>query len=200
MPSFSIKTCVTIDDTAVDQNLAVLLGILLDLGLWQCELDSSCLAWSNRRQILLGSSDDLAIYHSLSHELKLVEVGEEMLVDDGQFGSISLGVDVVECHCSVGIDCLDLNELRSLSAFRSDDAVAAEVALCRTRVVIASVNTANAMLHFQWVIDSLIDPVPNTGTDAGIAALNHIPVFLQVALCITHGMRIFAEEHRLVET
>ena len=148
MSSFSIKTCVTIDDAAVDQNLAVLLGILLDLGLWQCELDSSCLAWSNRRQVLLGSSDDLAIYHSLSHELKLVEVGEEMLVDDGQFGSISLGVDVVECHCSVGIDCLDLNELRSLSAFRSDDAVAAEVALSRTRVVIASVNTANAMLHF----------------------------------------------------
>ena len=46
------------------------------------------------------------------------------------------------------------------------------------------------------VINRLVHPVPDTTTDTIIAILDNVPIVLQVAHSITHGMSIFAQEER----
>ena len=50
---------------------------------------------------------------------------------------------------------------------------------------------ARAVFH---AIDGLVHPVPNAGANDARAALDDVPVVLQVAYGLSHGMGIFADE------
>ena len=54
-----------------------------------------------------------------------------------------------------------------------------------------------AALDCLRVVDRLVYPVPDTSADTIFAALDYIPIVLEVTDSITHGVRILAEEERL---
>ena len=90
-------------------------------------------------------------------------------------------------------------ELRTLMACSRNDTVRTEVALVRTREVITRVEAVNALLNFLGFVNGLVHPVPNTATDRRITVLNRFPILGQVTDSITHGVRIFTDEHGFVE-
>ena len=71
----------------------------------------------------------------------------------------------------------------------------------RAGEVVSGVQTSGivALLDFNRFIDGLVYPVPDGTTDSRRTAFDAVPVFSQVTDGITHGMCIFADEHRLVE-
>ena len=69
----------------------------------------------------------------------------------------------------------------------------------RTWVVITGVYAIETLFHFLWVIDSLVNPVPDTTADARVRSLNLLPVLFEVTDSVTHSVGILADEHRFVE-
>ena len=93
---------------------------------------------------------------------------------------------------------LHLLEFRTLFARTGQDAVAHEVALVRAGIVVARVQTAEALLHFFGIVDALIHPVPNGTTHTRIARFDSVPIFAEVTDSVAHGVGVFANKHRFV--
>ena len=94
---------------------------------------------------------------------------------------------------------LHLLELGALVAGGGDDTVRAEVTLVRTGIVVTGVEAIDTLLHLLGVVYSLVYPVPDASTDAGVRCLYVVPIFAEVTDGVTHGVGIFADEHGLVE-
>ena len=97
------------------------------------------------------------------------------------------------------MDSLHLLELRRFGSVGCEDAVAAEVSLVGAGEVVACVEPINALLQFAGLIDGLVHPVPNGSANGGIALLDDVPRFAQVANGISHGVGIFTYKERFVE-
>ncbi len=109
----------------------------------------------------------------------------------------------------VAIHIFHLSEFRSPLTSRSDDAIAHEVsletfvAIIEFGVIIARgvvVQTRHRIsewlmiLDATSVIDALVYPVPDASADDRLAILYDVPVFLQVAHSLSHGVCVFADE------
>ena len=90
-------------------------------------------------------------------------------------------------------------KLGTLLACWRNNTVRAEVALVWARIVVACVYAVYTLLHLLWVINRLVNPVPNATADARVGCFNLLPVLLEVTDGITHCVCIFADEHWLVE-
>ena len=141
---------------------------------------------------------------------EFVEVGEvELVADDNLVGLVA------ECHCGGLVDFLYLGKFRCPCTFGCDDTVVEEVALVRSGHVVArnvvweSVGGDSGVKFFGVepdagnehvvgydgrVVDSLVYPVPDAASDARGAAFDDVPIFLQVADGVSHGVGIFAHE------
>ena len=49
------------------------------------------------------------------------------------------------------------------------------------------------------VVDRLVHPVPNATADGRVALLHDVPIMVEIANGVAHGVGIFADKHRLVE-
>ena len=121
---------------------------------------------------------------------EVVGVGElQGLVGSGEAVELDVLVHLLYL-CQFGRPC----------AVCRDETVVAEVALMRAGVVVArselvlSVLDECAVLDVVGGVDGLVHPVPDTTADAVAAALHDVPVFLQVAYGVAHGVGIFAHE------
>src|SRR5574344_23267 len=87
-------------------------------------------------------------------------------------------------------------------AVGSNDAVIDEVALVRSwkiisrHIVIVTISFQCSALDVGWTIERLVHPIPDTTADSRFAALDDIPVLLQIADSLSHGMCILAHKER----
>ena len=110
---------------------------------------------------------------------------------------------VVVGEGGVLVNLLHLGEFSRPGAVGSDDAVVHEVALMRAGVVVArhvfgeAVHGEVARENGLRVVDRLVHPVPNATADAELAVLDDVPIFLEVAYAVAHGVGVFAHEEGL---
>ena len=97
------------------------------------------------------------------------------------------------------INGFHLFQLRRFFTCSRYDTVGTEVTLMRAREVISCVQAVNALLHFMWLINSLVYPVPDSPTDSSRTSFNAFPVFFQVTDGISHGMGILTHKQRFIE-
>ncbi len=94
----------------------------------------------------------------------------------------------------------DFHELGTLLTCGRNNAVGAEIALVRAGVVIAGMQPVDALFDLLWIVDGLVDPVPDAASDCGVGVFHDFPVFRKVADGISHRMGVFAEYHGLVKS
>ena len=110
---------------------------------------------------------------------------------------------LVERH--ILIDLLQLIELGAPRAVGIDDTIVDEVALVGSvGIVVTCAVLVEAVLHEVTAHDilrshdRLVDPVPYATTDAILAALEDVPVLLEVAQRVAHGVVVLTHEERLL--
>ena len=95
-------------------------------------------------------------------------------------------------------------ELACPGAVCGNDAVVDKIALCRTAVVYAvavfveSVEFVLAVLDVLGVYDGLVYPVPDAASHAIAACFHNVPVLLEIAYGVSHGVGVFTHEVGLV--
>ena len=102
------------------------------------------------------------------------------------------------------VDALHLCEFGCPGAVGRDDTIVEEVALVGTGIVVAAhvlVEAVDLGLTAEdglRVDDGLVHPVPDAAADTEVAIFDDVPVFLEVAKAVAHGVSIFAHEEGLV--
>ena len=73
--------------------------------------------------------------------------------------------------------------------------------MVRTWEIITSADAPapSAGLDLTWLIDGLVNPIPNRASDQGLAVFDDVPIVSEVAGRVAHRVGILADEHRLVE-
>ena len=127
------------------------------------------------------------------------KVAEDVAVLNINIIGVLCGIAVLQCKPYPLVCSLHLAEFGALLAGGGNDAVGAEVALVGTGIVVARVEAVDVLLHFGRVEYGLVHPVPYAAADAAVRVFDDVPVFVEVSDGVTHGMGIFADEHRLVE-
>ena len=132
-------------------------------------------------------------------EVVVLERFEGLLVANGEGAGSSV---VGEGHGLV--DALHLREFGCPGAVGRNDSVVKEVALVGTGIVVAAhvfVEAIDLGLTAEdglRVDDGLVHPVPDAAADTEVATFDDVPVFLEVAKAVAHGVGIFAHEEGLV--
>ena len=153
------------------------------------QIDKAAVAWQHFGQRGCACLDHLAVAQEAVGEGEVAEGREAVAVADAELALLrQLEVDVL-------IHLLDLEELWRDVTVGGDDAVATEV------VVVGIVAEAAAVVHvcrrLTPFAQALVHPVPDAATYHAFALeLNVVPVFLQVANGVAHGVGVFAEEER----
>ena len=133
-----------------------------------------------------------------------VSVGDDGVIKFEDIGKVGEGKFVRDSQRAVAprylgrlVHLLHLSEFGTPCAVGTDDAVVDEVALMRSRHVVARdvvVVAVGLLPDVCRVVDALVYPVPDASSDAVAAAFDDVPVFLEVSDGITHGVCIFAHE------
>ncbi|EJX07062.1 hypothetical protein EVA_04828 [gut metagenome] len=196
---FCEDRCFTIDYVEVEEGFDTLLLCLDQIRLLQFQNESQTVVRSDGRQRHALRRNDIAVLHDVPYEVEGRQVLERITVVDAYTDCILLCVEAGQGELDKLVGSLDFLQFAALVTSGRNDTVGAEVTLVRARIVITCMQTVEALLHFLWVIDGLVNPVPDTTTDAGIGIFDDVPVFAQVTDGVTHGVSIFADEHRLVQ-
>ena len=131
-------------------------------------------------------------------EVEIVEVGEGISVAHHHLRGVLLRIYARETEFHELVCSFHLLEFCTLLTSTWKNTITHEVSLVRSWIVIAGVQTIDALFHLLGVVDALIHPVPHGSTDARVARFDGIPVSSEISHRITHGVRIFADEHRLI--
>ena len=144
-------------------------------------------------------SNYITVLHYFVNEVEVREGQEVVHILEFYLHGVRLLVHSEEVELDKLMRRLHFLEFRTFVARCGNNTVRAEVALVRTREVITRVEAIDALLNFLGLVNSLVHPVPNTTTNRRITVLNRFPIFGQVTDSITHCVRIFTDEHRLVK-
>ena len=149
------------------------------------------------RHLLLGNHT--AVLHNFVHEVEIRERCEIVHVLKFHLHRVGLLIHTEEVKLNKFVRRLHFLEFRTLMARCGNNTVRAEVSLVGAREVVTCAKVVDALRNFLGFVNRLVHPVPNTSTNRRITILNRFPIFGQVTNSITHGVRIFADEHGLVE-
>ena len=131
------------------------------------------------------TSNQLTIMTDLAVVLIFVDISEAVAVDDAD--GITFFNELQRL-----IDVLHLVIMRMGRAIRGHESVDAEWSVVRLIAKVSAIGIIAVAL------EALIHPVPDGSATDTAVGIDHIPVLLQIAHRVTHGMSIFAHHKRLV--
>ena len=164
----------------------------------KCEGEHHAISRSYGRKGHFARALHISIAQGRPVEVEIVEVGEGISVAHHHLRGVLLHIYVRQTEFHELVCSFHLLEFCTLLTSTWKNTITHEVSLVRSWIVIAGVQTIDALFHLLGVVDALIHPVPHGSTDARVARFDGIPVSSEISHRITHGVRIFADEHRLI--
>ena len=190
---------VAISQTECEQGFLALLARFFQCRLRQFEHEGQVVACSHVARLNRLGAYHVSVAHHVIDELEVGKAAESISVAKTYAHNSALQINVGKCELHELVCPFHFSQLGTLVSGGGDDAVAAEVALVRSGVVISGVEAVNSLLDFSGVVYGLVHPVPNAAADASIGIFDNLPVFAQIADGVTHGVGIFADKHGLVQ-
>ena len=199
MASLAERLVFLIDHAEVEEHLVAFRAVLLEICLGQFQADFLLLSGGNGGKGKAFGGSHTAVEHHVVYQFVLAEVVEIVGVLQQDDGKVLGWIHLLEFKFHKLMGGLHFSQFRTLLAGGGDDTVGAEVALMRSREIVTRAEAIYALFDFAGFVDGLVHPVPDATANAGVAAFNNIPIFLEVADGVAHGVGVFTDEHRLVE-
>ena len=189
-----------IDYAQIEQHfLAFIFGFLqVDLGQFQCKV-VGC-AGRNGGEFHALATHDVSFAYDFVNKVEIAQILKGIGVGKTQVGFLVL--QRVRQHQELHkLMCrLDLSQFGAFVPGGWQDTIGAEVALMRSGEVVAGVQAVDSLLDFLRFVDGLVHPIPDAATNAGVRVFDDVPVFVQIADGVAHGMGVFTNKHRFVQS
>ena len=146
-------------------------------------------------QLQLTAFGDGAVAHQLIGDTDVAgQVGVVEVVADGD----KPGLLVVAHHPGGTLDVLELSQPRVRDAIGRDQAVDAEVAVMDGLVVVAAIEVDRPSVRVGPRGNGVVAPLPHETTAHALVGQDDLPVVLEVAGPIAHGVAVLHQDEGLV--